>query len=185
MSENSPLPLFPLHLFLLPGEKTQLHIFEDRYKTLVNDCMEGTNSFGLACNARENTFNLGSLVRISKVLKRYPGGESDIEIVCYGLFRLKKFFYRLEEAPYPGGYVEIYRNPLFEKPIAAPSAAVQRQASLLDIAIGLQLDVADKLRFARIQDGRKQQHFVESRKRLMALLLEQERARYEDLLYLN
>ena len=40
-------PLFPLGLVLLPGEVVPLHIFEDRYKTMIGECLEGESEFGI------------------------------------------------------------------------------------------------------------------------------------------
>ncbi|MEA2147147.1 MAG: hypothetical protein QOG59_2734, partial [Solirubrobacteraceae bacterium] len=34
-------PLFPLGIVALPGELVPLHIFEDRYKLMMNECLEG------------------------------------------------------------------------------------------------------------------------------------------------
>lgn len=186
MSEVTKIPLFPLHLFLLPGEKTQLHIFEERYKELINHCMEETNVFGIACNAHENSYNLGSMVRISKVIKRYNNGEMDIEVTCFGLFRLKKFFYRLEHVPWPGGYVEAWNNPLLiipYEPDETEYALIDNPA--LSAAIGLQMSIGDKLKFAAITEQEDQHEFIDSRKRLMTLLKEQEEARFEKSIYLN
>ena len=39
--------LFPLELVLLPTERVPLHIFEDRYKELIGECLEGEGEFGL------------------------------------------------------------------------------------------------------------------------------------------
>ena len=40
-------PLFPLGLVLLPQELVPLHIFEERYKVMINDCLEGDGEFGI------------------------------------------------------------------------------------------------------------------------------------------
>lgn len=42
------LPLFPLAVVLLPGELLPLHIFEERYKTLMREAIEGNRRFGLS-----------------------------------------------------------------------------------------------------------------------------------------
>ena len=190
MSELTKTPVFPLQLFLLPGERTQLHIFEDRYKALMHHCLNKHNVFGLACNARENVQNLGSLVRISKVIRRYAGGEMDVEIECFGLFRLRKFFYRMEDASWPGGLIEAWTNPLME--LSEDDELKSNEdgrhidpKSVLNAILGLQLSLTDKLAFARISDPVKQNEFLESRKRLLSLLTEQEDARFEDSIYLN
>ena len=41
------LGLFPLGIVLLPGEQLPLHIFEERYKELIGECLDGDGEFGL------------------------------------------------------------------------------------------------------------------------------------------
>lgn len=41
------LPLFPLNSVLFPGMPLQLHIFEDRYKLMINRCLENKTPFGV------------------------------------------------------------------------------------------------------------------------------------------
>jgi len=183
MPEIKKIPLFPLHLFLLPGERSELHIFEERYKELVRHCVSENEVFGIACNARENWKNFGSLVRISSILKHYEQGEMDVEIECIGLFRLKKFFYTVDERLWPGGYVEDWSNPLLPESEQLESVP-HGSADSTDI-YDLNLSLSDKLRFASIIDGSAQSEFVASRKRLLELLEEQEEACYNDLIYLN
>jgi Lon protease-like protein len=36
--EQNLMPLFPLGLVLLPGMTMPLHIFEKRYKLMINEC---------------------------------------------------------------------------------------------------------------------------------------------------
>ena len=40
-------PLFPLGLVALPGELIPLHIFEDRYRTMMSLCIETESEFGI------------------------------------------------------------------------------------------------------------------------------------------
>jgi len=41
------LPLFPLSLVVFPGEYLNLHIFELRYRQLINECDEEGMTFGI------------------------------------------------------------------------------------------------------------------------------------------
>ena len=41
------LPLFPLSVVLFPGSSVSLHIYEERYKTLVNECLGSGKEFGI------------------------------------------------------------------------------------------------------------------------------------------
>ena len=42
------LPLFPLNLVLFPGMPLPLHIFEERYKAMIGDCLRNNSPFGVS-----------------------------------------------------------------------------------------------------------------------------------------
>src|SRR2546422_10154896 len=42
------LPIFPLPIVLFPGAPQPLHIFEPRYRQLLQDCLAGDRRFGIA-----------------------------------------------------------------------------------------------------------------------------------------
>ena len=44
---NDKIPIFPLPLVLLPGEKLPLHIFEAKYKKMVEYCLKHNQKFGI------------------------------------------------------------------------------------------------------------------------------------------
>ena len=46
--ELTEIPLFPLNLVLFPGMPLPLHIFEERYKAMVGDCMRYNTPFGVS-----------------------------------------------------------------------------------------------------------------------------------------
>ena len=41
------LPLFPLNLVLFPGMPLPLHIFEERYKAMIGECLDTEQAFGI------------------------------------------------------------------------------------------------------------------------------------------
>ena len=55
------IPMFPLGMLLLPGETKMLHIFEERYKQLVSDCLANQAHFGIPYSS--NKFLTSSLVK--------------------------------------------------------------------------------------------------------------------------
>lgn len=113
MSHRSfPLPLFPLGVFLLPGERTGLHIFEPRYRQLVTELetaleegREEHNRFGIPFHYDDVTAATGTLARLVEVKKVHPGGRKDIIVECVGHFEAKRFLPVLDAKPYPGGNV--------------------------------------------------------------------------------
>ncbi len=107
--ELEELPLFPLSTVLFPYATVQLHVFEDRYRQLVRDCLQFNTSFGIVLirsgsEVGENAepYMVGTTVRITKV-HTYDDGRMDIQVQGERRFRIRK----LEESkPYMVGFVE-------------------------------------------------------------------------------
>jgi Lon protease-like protein len=76
------IPLFPLNLVLFPGAALPLHIFEDRYKEMVAECLEKKKSFGVVHADGEQMSIVGCTARIVRVVQRYDDGRTDI--LCEG-----------------------------------------------------------------------------------------------------
>jgi Lon protease-like protein len=78
MAEASWVPLFPLGVVLLPGNPLPLHIFEDRYKTMIGECLERKEAFGLVLYDGARMASSGCTAQIVEIRKRYPDGRLDI-----------------------------------------------------------------------------------------------------------
>ena len=72
------LGLFPLGLVLLPTERLPLHIFEERYKELVEECLEQDAEFGLVYADSDGIRDVGTRARIAEVLTRFEDGRLNI-----------------------------------------------------------------------------------------------------------
>ena len=77
MSERL-LPLFPLNVVLFPQADLPLHIFEERYKEMVNDCLRHGWEFGVLLAKEQSVENTGCTASITEVLKTYDDGRMDI-----------------------------------------------------------------------------------------------------------
>ena len=99
----SDFPLFPLPLVALPSEQVPLHVFEERYKTMVGECLEEQREFGIVWLADDELKGTGCAVEVDRVLERFEDGR--LYIVCVGTrpFRLVE---RREDLDYPAGTVE-------------------------------------------------------------------------------
>ena len=64
----SEFPLFPLDLVALPHEVIPLHIFEQRYKTMMNECIRNEREFGILWLADDGLREIGCACEISEVL---------------------------------------------------------------------------------------------------------------------
>jgi Lon protease-like protein len=67
----SDIPLFPLNVVLMPGAPLPLHIFEDRYKQMVNECLEQESEFGMVLADESGTRRVGCTARIVELVERY------------------------------------------------------------------------------------------------------------------
>ena len=97
-------PLFPLGLVLLPGEVVPLHIFEERYKLMIGECLDEGTEFGIVWLADDALKDVGCAARITRVLERFDDGRLNILVEGTSPFRLER---RIGELPYPAGDVEL------------------------------------------------------------------------------
>lgn len=72
------LPLFPLELVLLPHTPLPLHIFEDRYREMINECLALQREFGVILVRGNGVLRTGCTASIEQVLERHADGRMDI-----------------------------------------------------------------------------------------------------------
>ena len=78
MDTVSTIPLFPLGVVLLPAMILPLHIFEERYKLMIGECLEEKREFGIVYSDQKEIRKKGCTAQIVQVLKRYDDGRMDI-----------------------------------------------------------------------------------------------------------
>ncbi len=81
------IPLFPLDVVLFPDEPLPLHIFEERYKEMVGECIRDNCEFGIVRARHDGLAIVGCTARILDVTNRYPDGRLDI--LCRGECRFE------------------------------------------------------------------------------------------------
>ena len=105
------LPLFPLEAVLLPEEPLSLHIFEERYKLMVRECLQaksagtGQQEFGVILAREQEVQTVGCTARIVNLTRKYPDGRMDIFTVGSRRFEV---LYTNEEKAYVRGGVEFF-----------------------------------------------------------------------------
>ncbi|MBP9120282.1 MAG: LON peptidase substrate-binding domain-containing protein [Ignavibacterium sp.] len=82
---NHTIPIFPLKLVVYPDSKYPLHIFEERYKILLQKCLKENSGFGIVASIDKRISDVGVYVKVTEILKTYLNGELDI--VVQGLER--------------------------------------------------------------------------------------------------
>ena len=102
-------PLFPLGLVLIPRELVPLHIFEERYKLMIGECLEQEREFGIVWLSDDGLKDIGCSARIDRVLERFDDGRLNILVEGTAPFRLVR---RIEDLPYPAGDIQ----PLADDP---------------------------------------------------------------------
>ena len=75
---NKIIPIFPLTLVVFPNSRYPLHIFEPRYRKMINECLGNNSGFGIVAAFENKISDVGVLVKITDVLKKYDSGEMDI-----------------------------------------------------------------------------------------------------------
>lgn len=78
MNEQKQLPIFPLGVVMLPGVTLPLHIFEERYKRLIQACIASDSNFGIVYYNGSSLIRCGCTVSVERVLHAYPDGRLDI-----------------------------------------------------------------------------------------------------------
>jgi len=103
------IPLFPLQSVFFPGETVPLHIFEDRYKELINDCREEAITFGIPVYLNGQLL-FGTEMQLEEIVKTYPNGEMDVVCKALRVFKLLVFDHTMDTKLYAGGIVTFLEN---------------------------------------------------------------------------
>jgi Lon protease-like protein len=100
-------PLFPLGIVALPTEAVPLHIFEERYKTMINECLMAEREFGIVWLSDDGLREIGCACSIEQVLERTDDGR--MNILCKGT-RPFRVLQRQGDLAYPAGVVEFVED---------------------------------------------------------------------------
>ena len=95
-------PLFTLGMVALPSELVPLHIFEDRYKAMVEFCLETDSEFGIVWLADDGLRPIGCACEIAEVTERLADGRMNIVARGTRPFRIES---REDRHPYPAATV--------------------------------------------------------------------------------
>src|SRR5436853_2003902 len=99
------IPIFPLGIVVYPGENLNLHIFEPRYKQLINECYLQKKQFGIPTMMNDRLQDYGSLVTILEITKVDDSGEMDIKTMGARVFRILEVIKDVPDKLYSGAIV--------------------------------------------------------------------------------
>jgi Lon protease-like protein len=131
MAQVRDFPLFPLGIVALPSELIPLHIFEERYKTMIGQCLEDESEFGIVWMSDDGLRPVGCACEIAEVLERMDDGRMNLIARGTRPFRLES---RQDTLPYPAGIVEFLTDREEQLDEAASVEAHEAYAKLVQEA---------------------------------------------------
>lgn len=122
----SDIPLFPLNVVLMPGTPMPLHIFEERYKQMIKECLEESSEFGMVFADESGTRRVGCTAKIVELVQQYDDGRMVILVEGSRRFKLNNI---MTGKPYYVGEVEYIEE---EGPEEDVSALAEECVALLE-----------------------------------------------------
>jgi len=187
------IPIFPLGIVVYPGENLNLHIFEPRYKQLINECFAEKKSFGIPSVIEEQVQDYGTLVNITEIAKIEENGEMDIRTTGVKVFRILEIIKEVPDKLYSGAivnYPENYEegNPEMmgiviksirelHKMLKVTKDFKKRDTELstYDVAHHLGLSLEEEYEFLALMDERQRQEYLKRHlKKVIPLVAEME-----------
>jgi Lon protease-like protein len=134
-------PLFPLGIVALPTERIPLHIFEDRYRRMIERCLAAApdsleREFGILWLSDDELKDVGCACEIDAVLDRMDDGRLNILARGTRPFRLIE---RQDELPYPAGVVEFLSDRDDPREPGTPPDARKLYRELVELATDREL----------------------------------------------
>lgn len=195
MPEPVLIPMFPLTLLPLPGELVPLHIFEPRYRQLLSDAEASDISFGIFLNHDCNVNKLGALMKLESVVKRYPGGESDIVVRGIDIFSMDRLYRTYKSKLYPGGDIRHWHVNTQAMPgvelyelflVFQEKRRINKHFTaftLYQLATELNLDIYDRYRLLTMPEEKRERFLLRQLHFLLHVIRHEENSR--DVYHLN
>jgi Lon protease-like protein len=121
-------PLFPLGLVALPGELVPLHIFEERYKQMMSECLESEGEFGIVWMSDDGLRKIGCACEIERVLEQMDDGRMNVLTRGTRPFRVLE---RQGHLAYPAGVIEFLSDVAEEPDLTVAETARATYADLV------------------------------------------------------
>lgn len=104
------IPIFPLNIVVFPGENLNLHIFEPRYKQLINECHLAKKPFGIPAVIENKVQDFACMVDITELSEMYDNGEMDIKTKGVKIFCILEMIEEIPDKLYSGAIVNYPDN---------------------------------------------------------------------------
>ena len=133
-------PLFPLGIVALPHELVPLHIFEERYRAMISECLEHGSEFGIVWAGDEGLRPVGCAMEITDVLERMDDGRMNILTRGTRPFRIVD---EQHDLAYPAGTVEFLTDKAERADAKTQTAAQEAYGELVQQATDREPDAAE------------------------------------------
>jgi len=156
------LPLFPLNVVLFPGAELPLHIFEPRYRLMINECYDEKKPFGVVLvrpeseHLQEEPYPVGTMAEI-EALDRLDDGR--MNLIARGMQRFR-ILSQHREKPYLSALVEIYEDE--SEPEQALLTYADKARDLFNSYLEILLEVVGKqdIQFSLPAEPEELSHFI-------------------------
>ena len=95
------MPMFPLGMVVFLGEYVNLHIFEHRYRQLINECHASGIHFGIPYVENQKLHNFAAEMKLLRIAHKYPDGKMDVHLEAVGLVEIHDFYPKFNNKLYP------------------------------------------------------------------------------------
>lgn len=133
-------PLYPLGIVVFPGERVLLEVFETRYRQLVADSQRERSSFGIVTVVPGGVSNVGTEMRVERVIHWAVDENMRIEARGLRVFALERFQGEIAGKSYSGGFVTFHKNDSTIEP--------EMQAALVQLYNRLQYIAGNRKRLS-------------------------------------
>lgn len=136
------LPIFPLNNVVYPGQLLNLHIFEPRYKQLIQECSATGKTFGIPSVFKETLNEFGTEMEILEISKTYDNGELDIKTRGVKIFRIIEVLRQVPDKLYSAAVVFEVEHLPFDTEV--PNPTLIDLIDKLHVVLGTNFKVSDK-----------------------------------------
>jgi len=183
------LPCFPLSVFLFPGEDIPLHIFEPRYKELINDARTEGITFAIPFLIKHEIQEFGCEVRLKDVVAEKEDGSMVIVVESLDIVEISHYSRQFEGKPYAGGRIRRLScdDPVISKELLELidnyraqydpdflSSSQDLTVSRKDVIIALNLSSDEKYKFICMNGSEQREGFLSGQLRYLSLIRRQE-----------
>lgn len=104
------IPIFPLGVIVYPTETIKLHIFEERYIQMINECIEKDAPFGIIPFFNGEMKEMGTIVKVVEVLEKHENNSFDIRVTGQEVFKTLEVINSIPDKLYSGAIVHYPTN---------------------------------------------------------------------------